>query len=327
MLRNFAIRGHIPVCFSLYTSEERLGKDDAFFCPQCNKKREVVKKLGVWSIPDVLVIHLKRFRHSTRSSNKLDTMVEFPLENFDMSPNMAKTPENSSGVPDPGAANNMSNGLKVLSAFSPWKHPKRFRLGGQGDETTYELYGVCNHHGQDLQGGHYTAYCRNPTDGHWYFFDDINTRRISESDIVTKDAYILFYQKSSLSASSSSSSSSSGSGSNTDHWVYRMPDFYYKSKSETKSAPATAPRSKSGKKDTKKVTENGTKKKVEAEEKRDANPESSVRDESFTRNSRKYATMPAKRTSDIITVEADNYSDTEQGPGAESDEDTDNPSR
>jgi len=71
------------------------------------------------------------------------------------------------------------------------------------------------------------------------------------------------------------------------------------------------------------VAENGTKKKVEAEEK----TESSVRDESFTRNSRKYATMPAKRTSDIITVEADNYSDTEQGQGAESDEDTDNPSR
>jgi len=98
-----------------------------------------------------------------------------------------------------------------------------------------------------------------------------------------------------------------------------MPDFYYKSKSETKSAPATAPRSKSGKKETKKVAVNGTKKKVETEEKK----ESSVRDESFTRNSRKYATMPAKRTSDIITVEADNYSDTEQV--AESDEDS--PSR
>ena len=309
--------------FSLYTSEERLGKDDAFFCPQCNKKREVVKKLGVWSIPDVLVIHLKRFRHSTRSSNKLDTMVDFPLENFDMSPNMAKTQENPAGVPEPGATNNMSNGLKVLSAFSPWKHPKRFRLGGQGDETTYELYGVCNHHGQDLQGGHYPAYCRNPTDGHWYFFDDVNTRRISESDIVTKDAYILFYQKSSLSPSSSASSSSSGS--NTDHWVYRMPDFYYKSKNETKCAPANAPRSKTGKKEARKVTENGIKKGKEESEEKPVDGEASVGDESFTRNSRKYATMPTKRTSDIITVEAENYSDTEQGPGAESDEDT--PSR
>merc|ERR1719283_169562 len=112
-------------CFSLYTSEERLGKDDAFFCPQCNKKREVVKKLGVWSIPDVLVIHLKRFRHSTRSSNKLDTMVEFPLEGFDMTPNMARTQETGAGSLIDPHHQNITNGLKVLSTFSPWKHPKR----------------------------------------------------------------------------------------------------------------------------------------------------------------------------------------------------------
>jgi len=304
-------------CFSLYTSEERLGKDDAFFCPQCNKKREVVKKLGVWSIPDVLVVHLKRFRHSTRSSNKIDTMVEFPLENFDMSPNMARAPDSPAPATSLGDQN-ISNGLKVLSAFSPWKHPKRFRMNGQGEhETTYELYGVCNHHGTDLQGGHYTAYCRNPTDGHWYFFDDVNTRRISESDIVTKDAYILFYQKSSLSASSSASSSSSGS--NQDHWVYRMPDFYYKAKNETKSAPAKAPRSKASKRNTKKIVE---------ESKTNNENETESNNESFTRNSRKYATMPAKRTSDLIQVDTENYSDTEQGAAAESDDDdTDSPSR
>ena len=32
---------------------------------------------------------------------------------------------------------------------------------------SYDLYAVCNHHGDDLQGGHYTATCRNPTDGQW----------------------------------------------------------------------------------------------------------------------------------------------------------------
>merc|ERR1711863_141380 len=55
---------------------------------------------------------------------------------------------------------------------------------------------------------------------------------IAESEVVTKDAYILFYQK--------SSSSSSGSG--QDHWVYRMPDFTYKTKSEMKCAPTAKPR-------------------------------------------------------------------------------------
>ena len=37
----------------------------------------------------------------------------------------------------------------------------------------------------------------------WYSFDDVNTNKINEEEIVTKDAYILFYQKSSLSPSSS----------------------------------------------------------------------------------------------------------------------------
>ena len=307
--------------FSLYTSEERLGQEDAFFCPQCNKKREGVKKLGVWSVPDVLVVHLKRFRHSTSSSNKLDTMVEFPLDNFDMGPNMARQQqqqEQSASPPVPdnnqNQTSNLSHGLKALTAFSPWKNPKRFREGGGVEDTKYELYGVCNHHGSDLQGGHYTAYCRNPTDGQWYNFDDVNTNNINEEEIVTKDAYILFYQKSSLSPSSSSASSSS-SGSGQDHWVYRMPDFCYRAKNQTRYAPANRTKSRTRQ----------PKKSVNVNKSSEGKAEA---DSSFVRNSRKYSTLPPKRTSDLITVEAENYSDTEAGPdGTESDDETQSPSR
>ena len=127
--------------FSLYTSEERLGQEDAFFCPQCNKKREVVKRLGVWSVPDVLVVHLKRFRHSSRSSNKLDTMVEFPLDQFDMGPNMARhqqegsTATASPPVPE-SQQSNITQGLKVPTTFSPWKYsgPGWLRWGGGGGD-------------------------------------------------------------------------------------------------------------------------------------------------------------------------------------------------
>lgn len=31
-------------------------------CPQCQRYMPVVKTLGLWSLPDILVIHLKRFR-------------------------------------------------------------------------------------------------------------------------------------------------------------------------------------------------------------------------------------------------------------------------
>ncbi|KAG9352720.1 hypothetical protein JZ751_021134 [Albula glossodonta] len=37
--------------------------------------------------------------------------------------------------------------------------------------AVYNLYAVSNHSGTTM-GGHYTAYCRNPTTGEWYTFND-----------------------------------------------------------------------------------------------------------------------------------------------------------
>ena len=44
-----------------------------------------------FSLPDVLIIHLKRFRQTNNASNKLSTLVEFPLEGCDMSPFVTKS--------------------------------------------------------------------------------------------------------------------------------------------------------------------------------------------------------------------------------------------
>lgn len=67
------------------------------------------------------------------------------------------------------------------------------------------------------------AYCRNPTDGMWYLFDDAHVTRVKESEILTTSAYILFYQRRSLSTSSGSSEASSSSSSGSDHWAFRLP--------------------------------------------------------------------------------------------------------
>ena len=45
-----------------YTSEEILGQDNAWLCPSCNRKEKGVKRLALWSLPDILIVHLKRFR-------------------------------------------------------------------------------------------------------------------------------------------------------------------------------------------------------------------------------------------------------------------------
>lgn len=195
-------------CFQLYTKAEVLGADDAWHCPHCNLKQEVIKKLGLWTLPDILVVHLKRFRQTStakqqvvRSPVKITTIVDFPLYGLDMGQYVG-----SSTAPD----------------WSPWR---RQQLDSSVNYT-YDLYAICNHHGQLLQGGHYTAYCRNPYDGQWYSFDDAKVTPLIESELVTPGGYILFYQRRGLSPPTSSScSSGTGSTSSTtgfDHWANKL---------------------------------------------------------------------------------------------------------
>lgn len=38
------------------------------------------KKLDLWALPEVLVVHLKRFSYSRTSRDKLEALVTFPFE-------------------------------------------------------------------------------------------------------------------------------------------------------------------------------------------------------------------------------------------------------
>lgn len=58
----------------------------------------------------------------------------------------------------------------------------------------YELYAIVNHFGT-LLSGHYTAFCRNFLDSRWYEFNDSKVESIKESEIITRNAYALFYRR------------------------------------------------------------------------------------------------------------------------------------
>ncbi|XP_050540078.1 ubiquitin carboxyl-terminal hydrolase 43 [Daktulosphaira vitifoliae] len=185
-------------CFDMYTKEEILGPENAWHCPQCNLKQEVVKKLGLWTLPDILVVHLKRFRQSltlpsTRQQNnkqptKLSVLVDFPLYSFDMTPHLA-----------------IGRDVRV-----PLKPPSSRRLNSIHDRNLYDLYAVCNHHGSDPHSGHYTAFCKNPYDKQWYSFDDTKVTPIPDTSLVTTSAYMLFYQRRDMILNG------------TDHWATRL---------------------------------------------------------------------------------------------------------
>ena len=56
----------------------------------------------------------------------------------------------------------------------------------------FELVSVCNHFGTN-KFGHYTTYAKN-YNNNWYEFDDNNVYSASPNNVITKNAYILFYK-------------------------------------------------------------------------------------------------------------------------------------
>uniref|UniRef100_A0A8W4FCL3 Ubiquitin carboxyl-terminal hydrolase 15 n=1 Tax=Sus scrofa TaxID=9823 RepID=A0A8W4FCL3_PIG len=72
-------------CIELFTTKEKLGAEDPWYCPNCKEHQQATKKLDLWSLPPVLVVHLKRFSYSRYMRDKLDTLVDFPINDLDMS--------------------------------------------------------------------------------------------------------------------------------------------------------------------------------------------------------------------------------------------------
>uniref|UniRef100_A0A7N6BXS3 ubiquitinyl hydrolase 1 n=1 Tax=Anabas testudineus TaxID=64144 RepID=A0A7N6BXS3_ANATE len=201
-------------CFQLYTKEEQLAPDDAWKCPHCKQLQQGMVKMSLWTLPDILILHLKRFRQVGERRNKLSTLVRFPLTGLDMAPHVVKRSQS------------MRN-LNLGAWASSWKQPS-----GQNHQPAdmtlphdyqYDLYAVCNHHG-GMHGGHYTAYCRNSVDGQWYSYDDSSVDLVPEEEVCTRGAYILFYQRRNTIPPWSASSSVRGSTSSSvsDHWLVRL---------------------------------------------------------------------------------------------------------
>lgn len=145
-------------CLAAFFAADELKGDNMYSCERCKKLRNGVKYCKVLKLPEILCIHLKRFRHEVMYSYKINNHVSFPLEGLDMRPFLAK--ESPSQV------------------------------------STYDLLSVICHHGT-AGSGHYIAYCQNVINGQWYEFDDQYVTEVHETVVQNAEAYVLFYRKSS----------------------------------------------------------------------------------------------------------------------------------
>jgi hypothetical protein len=138
---------NIDDCLKLFSKSEKLDHQNEWYCPKCKKHQEATKQIFLWKLPKYLIIILKRFQAHKQDSSKypewvqskynyflqnhvtyekINTFIDFPLHNLDM-----------------------SNYI-----YDPLKHSKN------NNEYIYDLNSVINHLGDSLYSGHYTAFSR-----------------------------------------------------------------------------------------------------------------------------------------------------------------------
>jgi ubiquitin carboxyl-terminal hydrolase 6/32 len=168
-------------CLDAFAKEERIPEA---YCSKCKDFRVQTKRMSLWRLPPVVIIHLKRFQFTQTMRRKLRDLVVFPIEGLDLSRIMAR---DSTGA---GHGNENSNGAPTSANGDFWS------VEGQKDdgrsEMLYDLYGVIHHQGA-LTGGHYVASLKSELDGQWRLFNDAQIFDINDRDIVDPSAYILFY--------------------------------------------------------------------------------------------------------------------------------------
>jgi len=155
-----------------FLEEEMLVKDEQWHCDKCNQKVDAMKKIDLWKLPPVLVLHLKRFEFCscTGEFKKIDTLLSAPLT-LDLTP---------------------------------------FCSSVQKEGARFEVACVANHFG-GVGMGHYTATCRVPSpksrivengtrsvvdgaaDCEWYHFDDELVDPLMDSSaVIGPQAYVIF---------------------------------------------------------------------------------------------------------------------------------------
>ena len=183
----YNIQVEIKNCNNLYESlnnyfkEEVMDGDNKINCEECNTKRICHKHLLLKSLPNTLVICLKRFEfdYETMLKFKLNKYFEFPFE----------------------------------------LNMKDYMIENHTEKSTeYDLTGIVVHNGVS-DFGHYYDLIKSPDDNKWYKFNDESVSEFIEEDIANeaygnkniddddedvysdkekggkKNAYILFYTK------------------------------------------------------------------------------------------------------------------------------------
>jgi len=147
----------LDICLHSFCTSENLDQDNVYHCEKCKTKRKARKNLSLVTLPEILVVHVKRFAHGYWSgSTKVSTRVDFPLRGLNMQ--------------------------------------KFLHSSAQRQTSLYDLIGIVQHSGS-TGGGHYIGYCKHPSNDRWFCYNDESVHPVDEKKVASVQAYMLFYKK------------------------------------------------------------------------------------------------------------------------------------
>lgn len=158
----------ITHCLRGFSNTETLCHEYKYYCENCCSKQEAQKRMQVKKLPQILALHLKRFKYMEQLHRytKLSYRVVFPLE------------------------------LRLMNTVSS--------DDATCPDKLYDLVSVVIHCGSGPNRGHYITIVK--SHGFWLLFDDDLVEKIDVSNIeefyglatevqkTSDSGYILFYQ-------------------------------------------------------------------------------------------------------------------------------------
>lgn len=148
--------------------------------------KEVVarKQTFIDELPEVLILHLKRFSYQNESFNQFGSGVD----------NNGLVPELRGYGTIEKVMKNILYGLDLVVPPESLSAPLR-----NENQNKYSLTAVIYHHGRNAEGGHYTCDVKRPGK-RWLRIDDTAVEAIDADDVLDmserdKSAYIMMYQR------------------------------------------------------------------------------------------------------------------------------------
>ncbi|KAL3320479.1 hypothetical protein Ciccas_000834 [Cichlidogyrus casuarinus] len=225
----------IEDCLRRFTSAELLSGSDMPLCEKCNQRTLATKQLMISRLPDVLILQLNRFFDYNRRKNNClityGTSLDFrPYTDMEANSAFAEYSEQrkpyflsdaprSSYFSMPQSGNNLPRAefvtetrrfktvkVKPNKSLSMDTHIHRSPLpSAPSNITNYKLLSVIGHTGSG-KSAHFYTLCRSKDPRKWVLFNDellvyyltlmvFRVNFINKNNIVSSDAYVLFYER------------------------------------------------------------------------------------------------------------------------------------